>query len=223
MSGMYPLRTRSHAREPPGWLISHWAGACGLRNRPTRYWAWCRRPGLVCAREREAHNSGFRRQASVVRAALGRSGPSRRLCLATSLQLSSAGLRGRKCQHSAQADDGCFFTITADRRARAMTRCGAAETSRQRQAYPLSYVLSRSSGGLEPSLPQDDRPSGVVGSSSSDPRRFVGLFPAAQHARVHAKSDLGLLSTPSTCKSNPTTARLSRRSRDALRIRRTLG
>jgi hypothetical protein len=58
--------------------------------------------------------------------------------------------------------DGCFFTLSADRRAREMTRCGAAET-KQRQAYPLPYALSRSSGGLERSLPQHDRPSGVSG------------------------------------------------------------
>ena len=38
-----------------------------------------------------------------------------------------------------------------------MTRCGAAETQ-QRQAYPLSYARSRSSGGLERSLPHHDRP-----------------------------------------------------------------
>ncbi|KAJ5028009.1 hypothetical protein PSV09DRAFT_2262667 [Bipolaris maydis] len=44
----------------------------------------------------------------------------------------------------------------ADRRAGEMTRCGAAET-RQRQAYPLSYPLTRSRGGLERSLPGDRR------------------------------------------------------------------
>jgi len=58
-----------------------------------------------------------------------------------------------------QCGDACFFSLSADRRAREMTRCGAAET-KQRQAYPLPYALSRSSGGLERSLLQHDRPSG---------------------------------------------------------------
>jgi hypothetical protein len=38
--------------------------------------------------------------------------------------------------------------------------CGG---DKQRQAYPLSHALSRSSGGLERSLPQDDASLGTPG------------------------------------------------------------
>ena len=80
--------THSHAREPPGWQGSQSLG-WGLRNRTTRFGRGVADRDLS-ARER-AHNSGFRRQASVIRAALGRSRPSRRLWLATSLQPGSEG------------------------------------------------------------------------------------------------------------------------------------
>jgi hypothetical protein len=133
--------------------------AAALRNRGTRF-------GRGVA-ERESsvlrtHGSGFRTQdkrgtgcdwgAAAVRYVV--------LPGCVSLQLSSsARIRGREYQRSAQAGDACFFTVTADRRAREMTRLSAAET-KQRQAYPLSYPLSRSSGGLKRSLPQDGSPSG---------------------------------------------------------------
>jgi hypothetical protein len=73
---------------------------------------------------------------SVVRAALGRSsGPSRRLAW---LRICSfrARVGGRECQ-LAQHGRRCllFQTVAADRRAREMTMCGAAETSSGRPIH----------------------------------------------------------------------------------------
>jgi hypothetical protein len=92
------------------------------------------------------HSSGFRTQDE---RGTGCTGAQQRSvtssCLAAYLQLPAPGSEGENVSALSTGGDACFFRQS------------------QRQAYPLSYALSRSSGGLERSLPQDDACLGTPG------------------------------------------------------------
>ena len=96
------------------WMARQSVTGLGLAQSDNAIWAWCRRPGLVCAREGAQQRVSKTGQRDTGCSG-GRSRPSRRFWLATSLQPGSEGENvsnqqsAMSTQHSARADGWLLF------------------------------------------------------------------------------------------------------------------